>query len=198
MFSTDDSVAYRVIFEGKIKKIGKIYPDFPLVVKTDFLPNYEMVDRFLDKELFNESFFTFAEGLVKKEIDVSSYRLFYNRGEKTAFSRSPYMWILVYADKAALIRTGYISQRTREEPFIGAKYWICNFDNSDIQETKFVNCKKGEKRSELDTSFVPLVSEVKDDDQPDIVCANLAAAEPTPKVASVLRKTGSPLEKVKR
>ncbi|UPO15608.1 hypothetical protein MY480_03405 [Leptospira borgpetersenii] len=102
-----------------------------------------MVDRFLDKELFNESFFTFAKGLVKKEINVSSYRLFYNRGEKTAFSRSPYMWILVYADKAALIRAGYISQRTREEPFIGAKYWICNFDNSDIQETKFVNCKKG-------------------------------------------------------
>ncbi|EMN92540.1 hypothetical protein [Leptospira weilii] len=28
--------------------------------------------------------------------------------------------------------------------------------------------------------------------------ARLCAAEPTPKVASVLRKTGSPLEKVKR
>ncbi|AXR59384.1 hypothetical protein [Leptospira mayottensis] len=174
MFSTDQSILYRFIGNGTVKELGKIYPGFPLMVKSDWLPtSYEIVDRFLDIETYGERYFTFARGLTKNETKVHSYGLFYNRGEKTLFNNVPYMWILVYADKAALIRTGFISEKKRGRSFIGAKYWICKPSLPDEGEIRFTNCERGEKRTSLDTSFVPMLKEVQVSEDVDTVCTSI-------------------------
>ncbi|EKO50781.1 putative lipoprotein [Leptospira kirschneri str. 200803703] len=173
MFSTDDSILYRHLGNGNVKTLGKIYPGFPFLVKTDWISGFEIVDRFLDKELYGEYYFTFARGLVHKNSEVYSYELYYDRGENTIVeNKHPYMWVLVFSAKLAFVKIGVIYGKKNEKSFNGAAYWICKSYSKGDAGLGVSNCEKGEKDNSLNTTFVPMFKEVRPSENLNVSCSN--------------------------
>ncbi|TGL32570.1 hypothetical protein EHQ52_14910 [Leptospira koniambonensis] len=184
--------------KSKTKELGHIYPGFPILVRSEKLPEGNDVDR-LFGDMFGYQVFAFATDLRSYEPEMQFYYLSYSSDIKREHPVYFFPLKMIFFDeKALLYGKGQIRKKIdvkykgkkmkeipadeREYPF--EHYWICNYISTKDSMT-FSSCLAGDRRNQEAADprtsfyypFVPIVEDLSKDDEFSIQCNKMINSE---------------------